>query len=361
MKYVYKIYSGYDGFTPKRIAERLQDGKTLKLVWKRYIDAVEVGDEIWVYFHGQHRFENGVYVKGIAEAVLYDDDAVLLRVQKFSSDKPLTDAATSHKVSVVVARRFQQVFVLPEELDTAPVCDMTTLASSCAARLCGSCPTWKTLTGVNRQILRTPKRLAGRVEAFAPAFWVVPKRSFLYHGYRVIKKGVLRSSELFSRFKTGEKALAYPLGLGMQKALVRVKELDFDAIVPVPLSPDKKAAGEVDRTGLLAEELSLLLGVPVRRWLSLSKPISKRKLRNGLGFTASEFEIRYAATLVVDPAFHGVQKVLLVDDVCTEGSTLRICAAAIRSISPSVVIVAATAGQMAVRYAVTDETSLIVP
>ncbi|TDO57349.1 hypothetical protein EV651_11173 [Kribbella sp. VKM Ac-2571] len=361
MKYVYKIHSGYDGFTPRRIKGRLEGGKTLRLGWKRYVDAVEIGDEIWVYFRGPHRFDNGVYIKGIAERILYDANEVLLRVQQFDENRPLTDKATSHKIAVVVAKRFEQVFVLPEELETAPVCDMTTAATSCASRLCGTCPTWKSLISVNRKILGSPERLRGKVDVFAPAFWVVPKRSFIYHGYRVIRKGIRRSTELFTRFKTGEKSLAYPLGLGMQRALVQAKTLDFDAIVPVPLSPDKKVAGEVDRTGLLAEELSLLLGVPVRHWLSLSEPISKRKLRTGLGFSAAEFEQRYAAALVTDAGLAGVQSILLVDDVCTEGSTLRVCATAIGAVNPHLSIVAVTAGQMVVRRAVLDEAPLLMP
>ena len=49
MRYVYKIHSGYDGFSPKRIPERMS-GKTLRLGWKRYVDAIrdklENGEEI---------------------------------------------------------------------------------------------------------------------------------------------------------------------------------------------------------------------------------------------------------------------------------------------------------------------------
>ena len=53
-------------------------------------------------------------------------------------------------------------------------------------------------------------------------------------------------------------------------------------------------------------------------------------------------------------------RVLLVDDVCTEGSTLRVCAGAIHSHNPTAQIVAVTAGQMTVKQAIRNAATLIV-
>ncbi len=249
MKYVYKIYSKYDSFTPARIPSRLEGkGKTLRLGWKHYVDVVEPGDEISVYFHGPHRFDNGVYAKGIAEDVLYEERAVLLRVTEHSTAEPLTDRQLSAGIASVVGVRNRQVFVFPEELDTAPVCTMTTTAASCEAYACALCPTWKALPTVNRRILKTPHRLTGHVDRFAPAYWVIARRSFLQKAGKVIRRGVRRSSEVFTRFKTGEAALAHPLALGMRRALAKARRLDFDAIVLVPLSPEKAKRGELHRT-----------------------------------------------------------------------------------------------------------------
>src|ERR1700729_2536258 len=50
VKFLYKIYSGYDGFQPARIDGRMIDGKTLRLGWDKYLDVVEPGAEVWVYF-----------------------------------------------------------------------------------------------------------------------------------------------------------------------------------------------------------------------------------------------------------------------------------------------------------------------
>ena len=357
MKYVYKIHSGYDGFSPRRIPERIH-GKTLRLRWQRYVDAVEPGDEIWVYFRGPHAFNNGVYAKGIAEDVLYDERAVLLRVTAYSTKQPLTDAALSARIASVVSTRYQQVFILPEELEAAPVCTVTTTAASCQARSCGSCPTWRALPTVNRRILNTPHRLTGKVDRFAPAFWVVPSRCFLYRSGKVIRRGVRRTSELFSRFKTGEDALAFPLALAMHRALAKAHRLDFDVIVPVPLSPDKATNKELHRTLALANEVARLTGAPVREWLTLTQPVSKRRLRLGQGYGAVAFERAYSRVLQADPKLASASTVLLVDDVCTEGSTLRVCGDAIRAVNPAVTIVASTAGQMTVRQAVADPAPL---
>jgi predicted amidophosphoribosyltransferase len=80
-----------------------------------------------------------------------------------------------------------------------------------------------------------------------------------------------KTDELFRRFKAGEKNLAFPLALGMHEALVARGLESVDAIVPVPLSPDKVAAGEIHRTLLLARELGRQLGVPVRQLLWSSR------------------------------------------------------------------------------------------
>ena len=121
VKYVYKIYSKYDGFTPARIPDRMiGDSKTLRLGWKHYVDVVEPEDEVWVYFHGPHRFDNGVYAKGIAENVLYEERAVLVRVTQYRTDTPLTDSKLSARIASVVRTRNQQVFVPPKSLIRRP-------------------------------------------------------------------------------------------------------------------------------------------------------------------------------------------------------------------------------------------------
>jgi len=66
---------------------------------------VEVGDEVWVYFHGPQRFENGVYVKGFVQEVDVANRDVYIRVRNHSVGAPLTDDVTSRRIAEVVAPR----------------------------------------------------------------------------------------------------------------------------------------------------------------------------------------------------------------------------------------------------------------
>jgi hypothetical protein len=355
MKFVYKINSSYDGFRPSRLPDRLVD-KTLELGWKTYVDVVELGDEIWVYFLGPHRFVEGVYARGIAKKVDYEGRRITLRVSEYSTDKPLTDPELSARLLHLVSIRYRQVFILPDELALAPACTLRSTADSCKMRSCGSCPAWKRLPIVDRRNLLMPHRLVGHVDCYAPGFWSIPSRSYLYEGGRSIRAGVRQTSELFYRFKTGEEAVAYPLALATHRALAKAQRIDFDAIVPVPLSPDKAKARELNRTQELAKELGRLLKAPVRgSWLQLGKSISKKRLRVQGGLSATDFEDKYRKALVVSPSVSG-HSVLLVDDVCTEGSTLRVCADALSATGRSVV--AATAAQMAVKSVVRNPAAL---
>lgn len=359
MKFLYKIHSGYDGFSPTRIDGRMIDGKTLRLGWDKYLDVVEPGAEVWVYFRGPHKFENGVYVKGIVERVDLDNRAVFLRVREHSTVAPLSDAATSVRLAQAIAVRYRQVFVLPDDLETVPDCNLTTTADSCARHRCGDCRTWEALPRVSADALHVPARLEGRVEAYVPAYWVIPARSFLYYEDRPIKAAVRRTSDLFYDFKTGGRNLAYPLALGMFSVLAKAGHLDADLIVPVPLSPDKAEKGELHRTLALAQALRPMVKAPVAQCLELTSAVSKRRLRGAYGYTASQFEAAYAAALTVNEMPEGTRTVILVDDVCTEGSTLRVTARALRAANPSLEIVAATAGQMTVRRVVGDVGALL--
>lgn len=67
----------------------------------------------------------------------------------------------------------------------------------------------------------------------------------------------------------------------------------------------------------------------------------------------------YRTHLVVDDAVRQISRIVLVDDVCTEGSTLRASTAALRACNATLEVVAVTAGQMTVRGAVEHEQDLI--
>lgn len=359
MKFLYKIWSGYDGFAPRRLPDRLIGGKDLTLGWHKYIDSVERGNEVWIYFYGPHRFTPGVYVRGFVRTVDPDHNRVVLRVRKASSENPLTDAETSDRIGQVVAVKNRQVFLFPEKWDTAPHCTLHTVADSCANRLCDNCSTWSGLPLIKSSI-NWPHRIPAHVVAFAPAYWVIPSRCYL-HRVGTIANAVRRTSQVFMRFKVGEEALAYPLALGMYNVLMKRGLSDFDAVVPIPLSPDKEKSGEIHRTKLLARELCRLLGAHLASVLSLRHAISKHKLRIHSGLSVMQFEARYAEAVDVDTRVREFRRILLIDDVCTEGSTLRCAVQALRAVHPNSEITLATAGQMIVKNVVKHEGPLLAP
>jgi hypothetical protein len=347
VKFIYKIYSGYDGFTPRRIPDRLTEDNHLRLGWKLYLDAVAVGDEVWTYFHGPHHFANGVYVQATVTRILRDEMAVIVRVLEHATDQPLTDPETTARVATIAAPYGRQVFLLPEELLSTPTCTLATTAKSCAQRRCVECSAWNGLYRVEPSTVRRPARLGPNIKPFAPAYWVIPARC----AFTNLRREIRQTTELFYRYKVGEEALAYPLALGIAEAL-RVRDtVAFDGIVPVPLSPDKREAGELDRAGRLAEELSELVGVPVQRLVSLSAPISKRALAT----TAYQFERQYRSLLGVDASqARALRSVLVVDDVSTHGSTIETIASALWEANRDLAIGTASAGQMVVTHAVRD-------
>ncbi len=350
MKFLYKIYSAYDGFTPRRISERMLQRNLLRLGWTHYLGSVEEGREVWLYFHGPHVFEDGVYVKGFIHSIDIEAQCVFLRVREYATDRPLTDPDETIRVAEVVAPKGRQIFLFPEEWTLSPECTR----ENCMARKCESCARWKELLLIPPESLSWPPRLSRAFQGFAPAFWVVPSRCYL--GRRTGRL-VRRTSELFYHFKTGDQAFAFPLALGMFEVLCKRKLLEFDGIVPIPLSPDKAAKGEINRTLLLAGELARLLGAKVADVLSLSVPISKRHVVVSVGFT--QFDQQYFDTLTVSEEVIKLDRILLVDDVCTTGSTLRNALRRIQAVHPGCKIFAATAGQMIVKAVVRDEAPLL--
>lgn len=359
MKFLYKIWSGYDGFTPRQIAKRLQPRKRLALGWGRYIDSVEEGHEVWIYFHGPRVWPSGVYAKGFVQAIDANAGKVHLRVRDYSADQPLTDPETSDRIAGIIKARGLQVFVYPEVWETPPECNIELTADSCRARRCESCTAWKRLPLIERSAHVPPRRFPLVAGGFAPAYWVIPSRCYLHQNGRRIARPIERTSELFYRFKSGEANLAYPLALGIYQALRRRRLLEFDCIVPIPLSPDKAGKGEIHRTRLLAEELEPLLDAHVEELLELSESISKHRLRIQKGLTANQFERLYYETLSVDPRVKSYERLLVLDDVSTEGSTVRCAIQRIRERNPQATIVAATAGQMIVKHVVANESGLV--
>ncbi len=346
MRFVYKINSSYDGFSPSKILERMRDGLYLELGWRKYIDVVSLRDEVWIVFTGRG-FEKGVYVQGLISTIDADTSKVRIRVRNFSQDVPLSDQHTSGSLIEAVNVRNRQVFLWPQGIEIQETCSV----SDCLAKKCQSCRIWQTFPLLDKAHYSPPRALRGF--PVIPAYWIVPKRCFLYYGSLQPAPWHKIISAKFASLKLGEKSMIYPFAVGINSALAISGVAGFDAIVPIPLSPDKISNGELDRVSELGRELSKINGIPLRRILSLSNPISKRRMVQQ-GFTASEFKERYNEFLQVDSKVKQFKKIILLDDVITNGTTMSVAANSLRRVNANLEIVVTSAGQMTLKDVVSN-------
>lgn len=347
MRFLFKIHSGYDGFRPAVIEERMESG-CVPLRWPLYFDDAERGAEVWVYFHGQHRFENGVYIKGRIRRRDVKTHTVYLKPTVYSVDAPLLDPTTTTQIAAAVQQRYRQVFFFPPSLVPAPACDLHAGATTCANGHCQDCTRWEQLPTIRGASFQTPERLiTERRVTFRAGVWVIPSRC--YRRMDSIPKGVQDTSNLFYRFKVGDENVAFPLAACIDRAVRRDGNIELDcleAILPVPLSPEKVGLGEFHRTRALASRLADLMEIPVVEAVTLREALSKRRLMQDEGWTMPQFERRYQATLDVDEDVRNLRSVMVVDDVATRGSTLRCVVRALRDVRRDLEVVAVTAGQM---------------
>jgi len=118
--------------------------------------------------------------------------------------------------------------------------------------------------------------------------------------------------------------LAQPLALLLVDAYRRMP-LPADCIVPVPLHKRRARERGFNQSALLARELGQLTGLPVAHEALLRAKYTVPQI--GLDARERVENVRDAFRCTAG-AFSG-QRVLLVDDVCTTGSTLEACAAAL--------------------------------
>lgn len=228
MRFLFKIYSGYDGFRPAVIEQRMEGG-LVPLTWPVYFDDAEKGAEVWIYFHGPHRFENGVYIRGRIQRREPLTKKIYLHPTKYSLNKPLSDPATSAEVAATVGTSRRQVFFLPPSLAPTPNCDLHAMATTCSSRLCQDCDRWQHLPTIADNSYRTPERIKKEPRLkFRAGVWVIPSRCYLRNAK--IPKGVHNTSNLFYRFKVGDKAMAFPLAAFIDRTIRADPSIDLDVM-----------------------------------------------------------------------------------------------------------------------------------
>ena len=137
-------------------------------------------------------------------------------------------------------------------------------------------------------------------------------------------EGTLR--EAIHRFKYANlRDLAFPLG-EMMSTYWRESPLPAEVIVPVPLHENRLRARGYNQAALLAQVLGQKIGLPISEG-TLAR-VRETLPQVGLGAQERKENVRDAFRCL-DDGLAG-RRVLLVDDVCTTGSTLEACSLALR-------------------------------
>lgn len=136
-------------------------------------------------------------------------------------------------------------------------------------------------------------------------------------------EGTLRT--LIHLFKySGMKPLAEPLGVLLDRVLP--PELEFDAVVPVPLHWRKKWSRGFNQAELLARHVARQRHIPVLNALRRKRSTATQA---GLANAGRRRNVAGAFTERSARAIRG-KRILLIDDVMTTGATANACAGVLK-------------------------------
>jgi len=137
-------------------------------------------------------------------------------------------------------------------------------------------------------------------------------------------EGVLRTAIHQLKYRRA-RHLAAPLGELLLESLEAAAPVD--ALVPVPLHPSRLTERGYNQSALLAAEVARATGLPLA-----DGPLRRvRPTEPQMALPAARRRANVAGAFAVQGRELAGLRVLLVDDVCTTGSTLQACAEALKA------------------------------
>ena len=359
MYWIYRINPSYDGFTPNIIKKRLINNKFLIYNWVEYFDQIELNDIIFTYFRGQ-RINSGVYIISRIIEIL-DDKKVKGKIIDYNNKEPLiSENDLKDDKKYIFNRPRGAVFVIPPKSEklfnqilnrqvTSEIeildkincydCDMNNEYRLCPIFGLENMINWRSEVDLS----------INEYKEVASPFWIIPHQSWW------MKKswGEHCISKFFYAFKSGYSSYARLFAEGIMITFERddrFSGIKFDYIINIPLSPEKRGAGEYDRVNNICEILSKSLKIKyVKNNLYLTKNISRRSYkRKGLNNKFSEDYYEFLKWRTSENFDN--RNVLVVDDVITDGNTLRTFAQKFFERFPRSNLYAVTCGIMAKKY-----------
>lgn len=137
-------------------------------------------------------------------------------------------------------------------------------------------------------------------------------------------EGVLRKAVHWLKYR-GRTALAEPLG-ALMVAYWEQYPMPVDSVVPVPLHPARLRERGFNQAALLAREMARQVGLVV----DVRTLTRRRATASQVGLNAVQRKENVRGAFGCSEGSLVGRRVLLVDDVCTTGSTLEACALALK-------------------------------
>lgn len=139
--------------------------------------------------------------------------------------------------------------------------------------------------------------------------------SMLYYSKTTSSQDILKAIKYQQR---GDSALIFGKLIG-SKVLSKIKSLNIDALVPVPIHPKKEMTRGYNQSLLIAQGISEVTQTPIKSTLLYRNNNAKSQTRLGRFKRWDNVNDQFGVSKTLNPPKH----IALIDDVITTGSTLE--------------------------------------